>query len=122
MNGDQRADPNRAPQGGRILRAFFGGRAADSLMDKGDDAVIAAAHEQLSHILGPLPAADLKLTTVRRWPRSLPQYEVGHAKRMMELEALVGRLGSLSLLGNGYRGVGVPDLIRDARASARDLI
>jgi oxygen-dependent protoporphyrinogen oxidase len=28
----------------------------------------------------------------------------------------------LWLLGNGYRGVGLPDLIRDARAAARQLV
>jgi protoporphyrinogen oxidase len=27
----------------------------------------------------------------------------------------------LTLLGNGYRGVGVPDLIRDARNAARAI-
>jgi oxygen-dependent protoporphyrinogen oxidase len=114
--------PHRAPQGARILRAFFGGRLADALASSPDDAVIRAAHEQLSRILGPLPPPDPKLTTVRRWPRSLPQYEVGHLVRMAELDNRVAQLGGLSLLGNGYRGVGVPDLIRDARASAGDAI
>jgi len=111
----------RAPQGGRILRAFFGGASAEALMGEPDAAVIAAAHAQLSRILGPLPAANPKLTTVRRWPRSLPQYEVGHLERMAELDTLVGKLGGLTLLGNGYRGVGVPDLIRDARKAAREI-
>jgi oxygen-dependent protoporphyrinogen oxidase len=38
---------------------------------------------------------------------------------MAELDERVRALGGLSLLGNGYRGVGIPDLIRDARAAAR---
>jgi oxygen-dependent protoporphyrinogen oxidase len=112
---------HRAPQGGRILRAFFGGRNAEAMLNAPDEAVIAAAHAQLSRILGPLPAPVAALTTVRRWPRSLPQYEVGHMERMAELDELVVRLGGLTLLGNGYRGVGVPDLIRDARAAARNI-
>ena len=70
-------------------------------------------------MLGALPAAAV--TVVRRWPRALPQYEVGHLKRMAELGRRVGALGRLRLLGNGYRGVGVPDLIRDARVAAREL-
>jgi oxygen-dependent protoporphyrinogen oxidase len=111
--------PDRAPQGAKVLRAFFGGEAADRLAGQSDEAVAAIAFVQLSRILGPLPAADPKLATVRRWPRSLPQYEVGHLERMAELEARVAKLGGLSLLGNGYRGVGVPDLIRDARAASK---
>ena len=34
----------------------------------------------------------------------------------------VNALGALHLLGNGYRGVGLPDLIRDGRAAARELL
>jgi oxygen-dependent protoporphyrinogen oxidase len=59
--------------------------------------------------------------SVRRWPRSLPQYEVGHLERIAELERLVERVPGLHLLGNSYRGVGIPDLIRDARATARAI-
>jgi oxygen-dependent protoporphyrinogen oxidase len=113
--------PDRAPKGAKVLRAFFGGEAADRLAGQPDEAVAAIAFVQLSRILGPLPVPAAALTTVRRWPRSLPQYEVGHLKRMAELDERVGRLGGLSLLGNGYRGVGVPDLIRDARKAAREV-
>jgi oxygen-dependent protoporphyrinogen oxidase len=40
---------------------------------------------------------------------------------MAQLDELVGGIGNLTLLGNSYRGVGVPDLIRDARAAARNV-
>jgi len=59
---------------------------------------------------------------VRRWPRSLPLYGVGHLERMAELEHLAKKLKGLWLLGNGYRGVGVPDLVRDARWAAQAAI
>jgi oxygen-dependent protoporphyrinogen oxidase len=113
--------PDRAPQGAKVLRAFFGGGAADRLAGQSDEAVAAIAFVQLSGILGPLPVPAAALTTVRRWPRSLPQYEVGHLERMAELDGRVGKLGGLTLLGNGYRGVGVPDLIRDARTAASKI-
>ena len=109
--------PGRVPAGGRLLRAFFGGRAAERLMRCGNDEVAAVARMELAHILGPLP--EPRVTVVRRLPRSLPQYGVGHLERMAELDARVSKLGDLWLLGNGYRGVGLPDLIRDARAAAQ---
>jgi oxygen-dependent protoporphyrinogen oxidase len=113
--------PHRAPSGARILRTFFGGDSASALSPKTDEAIAAAAFQQLNNILGPLPSPDPTLTTVRRWPRSLPQYEVGHLDRMAQLDARVATLGNLTLLGNAYRGVGLPDLIHAARTAAKPL-
>ena len=113
---DQKFD-DRVPQGGRLVRAFFGGAAAERLMRCGNDETAAVARLELARILGPLP--EPQVTVVRRWPRSLPQYGVGHLERMAELDERVSTLNGLWLLGNGYRGVGLPDLVRDARAAAR---
>jgi len=111
---------HRVPEGGTLLRAFFGGEAGERLLGGSDAALIARAHAELARILGPLPEVKIKL--VRRWPRSLPQYAVGHLQRMQELDARVAALPGLKLIGNAYRGVGLPDLIRDGRATARELI
>jgi len=116
---DQKFD-DRVPQGGRLVRVFFGGKAADRLMRCGNDETAAVARLELAQILGHLP--EPQVTVVRRWPRSLPQYGVGHLERMKELNARVCELDGLWLLGNGYRGVGLPDLIRDSRAAARQFV
>jgi protoporphyrinogen/coproporphyrinogen III oxidase len=115
---DQKFD-DRVPQGGRLVRAFFGGKAAERLMRCGNDETAAVARMELARILGPLP--EPQMTVVRRWPRSLPQYGVGHLERMALLTERVGELDGLWLLGNGYRGVGGPDLIRDSRVAARQF-
>lgn len=109
--------PGRVPEGGRLVRAFFGGASAERLMGCGNDEVAAIARFELARILGPVP--EPQVSVVRRWPRSLPLYAVGHLERMAELQTRAQALGGLWLLGNGYRGVGVPDLVRDARAAAR---
>jgi oxygen-dependent protoporphyrinogen oxidase len=109
----------RVPEGGRLLRAFFGGKAAERLIRCGNDEIAAVARMEVARILGPLP--EPRVTVVRRLPLSLPQYAVGHLERMEALDARVKQIGNLSLLGNGYRGVGLPDLIRDARAAAQAL-
>jgi protoporphyrinogen/coproporphyrinogen III oxidase len=116
---DQKFD-DRVPQGGRLVRAFFGGKAAERMMRCGNDETAAVARMELARILGPLP--EPQMTVVRRWPRSLPQYGVGHLERMKELDERVSALDGLWLLGNGYRGVGLPDLIRDGRAAARRVV
>jgi protoporphyrinogen/coproporphyrinogen III oxidase len=111
---------DRVPENGRLLRAFFGGAAAERLMRCGNDETASVARLELARILGPLP--EPQITVVRRWPRSLPQYSVGHLERMAELRERVAALGGLVLLGNGYNGVGLPDLIRDARAAAIKVV
>jgi oxygen-dependent protoporphyrinogen oxidase len=114
--------PHRAPEGAAIIRTFFGADSAEQFSSASDAEISAAALAQLREILGPLPDPAVELTTVRRWPRSLPQYEVGHLDRMDELAQRVEHIGHLTLLGNSYRGVGLPDLIRDARTAAAALL
>ena len=107
---------HRVPPGSRLIRAFFGGPTAERLMSCNNDEIASIARLELARILGPLP--DPQLTVIRRWPRSLPQYAVGHLDRITELETRIAQLPNLHLLGNAYHGVGLPDLIRDARTTA----
>ena len=108
--------PHRAPEGGVLLRGFFGGDTASSLLHKSDDTLITMAAQRLSEVLGPLPPPHISI--VRRWPLSLPQYAVGHLDRMAQLEALVNRFPGLHLIGNAYYGVGLPDMVRMGREAA----
>jgi len=114
--------PHRAPEGAAVIRTFFGAGSAEQFSSATDAEIATASLAQLREILGPLPDPAAGFTTVRRWPRSLPQYEVGHLDRMAELAQRVETIGHLTLLGNSYRGVGLPDLIRDARTSAATIV
>ncbi len=111
---------HRVPGGGALLRAFFGSTAADVLSAESDSVIANTARAQLAHLLGPLPR-QADLTLVRRWPRSLPQYTVGHLQRMRRFEACLSSIPELSIAGNSYRGVGLPDLVRDTTQAAHLL-
>ena len=119
--------PHRVPPNGRLIRAFFGGPAADRIARCNNDEIAAIARLELARILNanapvsgpaPTPPPAPVLTVVRRWPRSLPQYAVGHLERVAELESRIRALPGLTLLGNALHGVGLPDLIRAARLAA----
>ena len=119
---------HRVPPNGRLVRVFFGGTAADRIARCNNDEIAAIARLELARILNadapvsgpaPTPAPPAALTVVRRWPNSLPQYAVGHPARAAELESRLRALPGLTLLGNALHGVGLPDLIRAARAAAR---
>jgi oxygen-dependent protoporphyrinogen oxidase len=111
---------SRAPAGGVFLRGFFGGLAAPRMLDWPDEAIAEAARAQFSRLLGPLPAASH--TVVRRWPRSLPQYAVGHVGRMRALADRIDRMRGLGLVGNAYQGVGLPNLVEHGRSAARAVV
>jgi oxygen-dependent protoporphyrinogen oxidase len=117
---------HRVPPNGRLIRAFFGGAAAERLTRCNNDEIAAIARLELARILNaaaPKPATIPSLpllTVVRRWPNSLPQYAVGHPARIAELESrLPTTAPGLTLLGNALHGVGLPDLIRQSRTAAR---
>lgn len=107
---------HRVPTGGMLLRGFFGGRAAESMRAWDDATITEETRRQLSRLLGPLPQPDVAV--VRHWPQSLPQYFTGHLTRIALARTLLEKLPGLSLIGNAYRGVGLPDLVRDASAAA----
>lgn len=112
--------PHTAPGGAILLRAFFGGPLAPKLLGNDDSALIRLARAELERYLGKLPAHSVAVA--RRWPNSLPLYEVGHAARMSELDSRMAKLPDIGLIGNAYRGVGLPDLIRSGRAAAREIV
>jgi protoporphyrinogen/coproporphyrinogen III oxidase len=110
----------RAPEGATLLRAFFASSAADEISRHSDHEIAGIARNQLANLLGPLPEkADV--TIVRRWPRSLPQYEIGHLTRMAEFSICLSSLNGVAVAGNAFRGVGLPDLVRDATQTAHAL-
>lgn len=112
--------PHTAPHGAILLRAFFGGPLAPTLLEHDDATLIRLTRTQLERYLGKLPEPSVAL--VRRWPNSLPLYEVGHTDRMAELDSRIAKLPHLRLIGNAYRGVGLPDLIRSGRTAAREIV
>ncbi|HXP09433.1 MAG TPA: FAD-dependent oxidoreductase, partial [Acidobacteriaceae bacterium] len=112
--------PGRAPEGSTLLRAFFASSAADELSRRSDTEIAAIAQNQLTALLGPLPK-QADVTIVRRWPRSLPQYEVGHVARMTQFDLCLSGLQGITVAGNALRGVGLPDLVRDAMKAAHLL-
>ncbi|MSO55345.1 MAG: protoporphyrinogen oxidase [Acidobacteria bacterium] len=108
--------PQRAPESHALLRAFLGGARDPNVLSKTDQELTSAALGDLTKILGirGLPA----LTRVYRWNRSSPQQEVGHGDLMTRIDGKLARHPGLFISAAGFRGVGIPDCIADARATA----
>jgi len=55
---------------------------------------------------------------VQRWPAAMPQYTVGHAERLAQIEARLSQLPGLHITGAGYRGIGVAACLTKSQAVA----
>ena len=106
----------RAPRDWLVLRAFAGGAFDAGVLEAGDDALVAQTHADLAPILG---ISGLPLfARLHRWHDASPQYEVGHLARVARIAQRQATTPGLFLTGSAYRGVGMPDVIADARATA----
>ena len=102
----------RAPQDVVLLRCFMGGAA----LNESDESLVQIARQELHCIMG--LEAEPGFSSISRWPQAMAQYTVGHEQRMGEIEALNQSLAGLHLIGNGYRGIGLPDCIRMGKEAA----
>jgi len=94
---------NRVPAGKAVLRCF----STDLTVNE------EAIREDLRQLMG--ITAEPLFALQHRWPGSMPQYTVGHAQRIAELDLRVATIPGLHLAGNAYQGVGIPDCIRTAK-------
>jgi oxygen-dependent protoporphyrinogen oxidase len=109
----------RAPDGRVLLRIYLGGVGREAILDQPDDTLLATARAELEQVLGITAPPDL--VRIRRWRRSMPQYNLGHLERLADVRSHVAALPGLALAGSAYGGVGIPDCVRTARAAADEL-
>ena len=110
----------RSPPDSVLLRAFVGGAQNEHLLEMDDERIIGVVREELMDIMG--IRADPILTRVYRWNKSMPQYTLGHAKKLSQLEERLLRYPGLSLIGCAYRGIGISDCIHDGKLTAEKTL
>lgn len=108
--------PGRAPGGWELLTVFAGGAADPAAADLSDADLLRCAAEEISPLLGASEAP--RLIARIRWPRAIPQYEVGHAARIALLSEAEARFPGLRFLGAYRGGVSVGDVVRNAAFGA----
>lgn len=109
----------RAPEGHVALAAFGGGRTDPEFAAWDDDRILATV---LGELRGPLRLrGEPAFRLVRRWPRAIPQYEVGHGRYVERAREIERALPGLRLGGNCLGGVSVPDCIRNGTALAAEM-
>lgn len=106
--------PNPAFGDRAIVRCFVGASGSEDVLAAPDGDIVEAVARHLAAVVD-LPERP-ETSRVVRWPRSMPQYEVGHADRVRAVaEALPP---GIFVAGNAYGGVGVADAVRSANEAA----
>ena len=111
--------PPQAPEGMVLLRSLAGGMRDPAFLDLDEDAAIDAVRADLRTSLG--IAAEPAMAHVVGWRRGIPQYTLGHRERVEEAVEAAHAVPGLALTGNAYRGIGLNDCVRDARAVGREV-
>ncbi|MBL8070682.1 MAG: protoporphyrinogen oxidase [Nitrospira sp.] len=112
--------PHRAPPEDVSVRCYLGGVGREVILQRDDEALVRCVREELASIVG--LQATPHYVEVNRWNRAMPQYTLGHLDRLVQLDAALSRFGGLAVTGAGYRGVGLPDCIRDGADTAAKIL
>jgi protoporphyrinogen/coproporphyrinogen III oxidase len=105
--------PSRVPKGVGLVRVFFDPHQ----LPQSEPALLEIIRAELREILQ-LEAVPLA-NQVFRWS-DFPVLEVGHLERVAKAEALLPE--GVYLAGASYRGLGVPDCIRQGREAAQQIL
>ena len=112
--------PHRAPSDQLLARCYVGGEGRESILALDDRALVARVKAELKEICG--FAAEPTYMEVNRWMKAMPQYRLGHLERLDQAEVALSRYGGVVLTGSAYRGVGIPDCIREGAVTAQKII
>jgi oxygen-dependent protoporphyrinogen oxidase len=113
---------DRAPDGKMVVRAFLGGSKNSAVLEKRDDELKATVVKDLRKLIGYLPSATPLYARVCRWPKSMPQFQVGHRDLLTKIDAAVAHHEGLSLAGASYRGVGLPECVHSGELCAEKIL
>ncbi len=110
--------PHTAPKGYALLRAFIGKITyGDSILDMTDEEIVELAlkdvRKQITFSAPPL------FTVVNRWMDAMPQYTVGHMKRLQKVrEEAKKHYPGIFFAGGSHDGIGMADCVTSGKNSA----
>ena len=110
----------RAPEGKVLLRSMMGGACFPQYIKLSDAEVEKRVRDDLEKTMGITVAPSF--IRIFRHEKAIPQYTVGHAKRLETLSGMLAKHQGLVLTGNSYRGIGLNDCVAAAHRGAEDAL
>ena len=112
--------PNRAPEGQVLLRSMMGGATNPGAIELGDAEVKTRVMADLRDIMG--IEAEPDFWRIFRHRQAIPQYVIGHGRRLMALDERLERFPGLFVTGNAFFGVGLNDCVNSSNQIAGRVV
>jgi oxygen-dependent protoporphyrinogen oxidase len=110
--------PGRSPDDVALIRVFFGGPNSRASLTLDEAQVLAMAHRECREMLG--VNGSPVFHRIHRWPDGYPQYDLGHLALVDEIDRSLPP--GILVAGCSYRGVGVPDCVRQGTEAAERVL
>ena len=107
--------PGRAPAGNQLVEALVGGRRHPERLELTDEQLIEAVCADLGHLMALPPPA---YASVLRPRAGIPQLEAGYTGLLRWRGEVQAAHPDLHLCGFGWQGIGLNDMIKEARRIA----
>jgi protoporphyrinogen/coproporphyrinogen III oxidase len=111
--------PGRAPEGHVLLTSFVGGTTDPRVVQLPREELVNAVHREITPLL--LLHQPPAFSSVEIYQRAIPQYHLGHAKRLATLNGLLPKFPNLWLTGNYLRGPAIGACVDQALAVAKQV-
>lgn len=112
--------PNRAPEGQVLLRSMMGGATNPGAIELNDSQVEERVRQDLREIMGITAAPDF--VRIFRHRQAIPQYTVGHARRVEALTEVLSGHPGFFVTGNAFFGVGLNDCVNASNQAAERIV
>ncbi len=108
---------NRAPETHHLLTCFIGGATNPIANTLNDETLVENVSEDLKQIFN-TDTITPNFSNVCKWNNAIPQYNLGHTKRIEAIEANLKQHKGLHLAGNYLHGVALNHCITSAQGAA----
>ena len=110
----------RAREGYELIRCFAGGVLNPDILNMSEDAITELLIKELNLILN----ADIEpnVLSVKKYYNAMPQYNLGYPDIIKNINERIASLKTVSIAGNAYSGVGIPDCIKSGKNAAEYII
>ena len=108
--------PGRAPDGYALLTTFVGGATDADAARLTQEELSTMVHREIAPLLA--IRSHPTFCWVTRWPRAIPQYNLGHGDRLASIAKNLRRFPGLFLTGNYLRGPAIGACVEQALAVA----
>jgi oxygen-dependent protoporphyrinogen oxidase len=111
--------PNRASDGHALVRTMVGGAKSPETAALDDDKIISMVFDELKPVLS--FKTDPDMIRIYRWEKAIPQYLLGHSKKISSIEERLKSCPGLYLTGNAYKGIGINDCVENGYRLAEEI-